>query len=164
MAAGLVFTLLLGLSFGLWDGADAGCHLRAPTEHDCTAGWSWFQRRCFMFVPNPMSWATAEKHCIFLNSHLASYHSTEEYTFIRDLIHKTSGAHTPSWVGAHDSAEEGTWMWSDGSKFIFTNWATGAPKNNGGLEHCMKINVAEQEHVNDENCANKLPFVCVSPV
>uniref|UniRef100_A0A3B3TZ68 Ladderlectin-like n=1 Tax=Poecilia latipinna TaxID=48699 RepID=A0A3B3TZ68_9TELE len=105
MAAGLVFTLLLGLSFGLWDGADAGCQLRAPTKLDCPAGWSWFEHRCFVFVPYQMTWAAAEKHCLSMDSHLASYHSREEYNFIRNLIHKATGKHTTSWVGGYDSAQ-----------------------------------------------------------
>ncbi|XP_023191570.1 uncharacterized protein LOC111608961 [Xiphophorus maculatus] len=101
-----------------------------------------------------------QKYCLQLDSHLASYHSTGEYNFIRENIFYASGKHTQTWVGAHDSAEEGVWMWSDGSKFIFSNWAASEPKNDGGVEHCMNINVGEAEHVNDEDCAKKLPFIC----
>uniref|UniRef100_M4A2Y7 C-type lectin domain-containing protein n=1 Tax=Xiphophorus maculatus TaxID=8083 RepID=M4A2Y7_XIPMA len=131
----------------------------SPVSLDCPAGWSWFDRRCFMFLSNEMSWASAEKYCLQLDSHLASYHSTGEYNFIRENIFYASGKHTQTWVGAHDSAEEGVWMWSDGSKFIFSNWAASEPKNDGGVEHCMNINVGA-EHVNDEDCAKKLPFIC----
>ncbi|PWA23251.1 hypothetical protein CCH79_00018979 [Gambusia affinis] len=146
------------------------------TPADCPPGWTWFQRRCFVFVNDQKSWAAAENDCLSKNGNLASFQSSDEYSFIKNLVYQTTGNYTRSWIGAHstlidstwlwsdgsrfvfyhwtrniasegkkcmDINLEGTWMWSDGSKFIFTNWATGAPKNNGGLEHCMKINVAE---------------------
>uniref|UniRef100_A0A3B3WEZ4 C-type lectin domain-containing protein n=1 Tax=Poecilia mexicana TaxID=48701 RepID=A0A3B3WEZ4_9TELE len=164
MAAGLVFTLVLGLSFGLWDGADAGCQLRAPTKLDCPAGWSWFERRCFVFVRYKKSWAAAEKYCLSLDSHLASYHSAEEYKFIRNLVHQATGKHTETWIGGYDSAQERTWFWSDGSKFMVTNWGPGEPNNGRGIEDCMDINIKGQDNVNDDDCAKKLPFICVIPV
>ncbi|XP_027866897.1 ladderlectin-like isoform X3 [Xiphophorus couchianus] len=105
MAAGLVFTLLLGLSFGLWDGADAGCRLRAPTALDCPLGWRWFNRRCFRVLNISKSWADAEQHCLQLDSHLASYHSTREYNFMRQVIHLRTGKHSSTWVGGHDTTQ-----------------------------------------------------------
>ncbi|XP_023190780.1 ladderlectin-like [Xiphophorus maculatus] len=164
MAAGLVFTLLLGLSFGLWDGADAGCRLRAPTALDCPAGWSWFDRRCFLVVNFQLPWVLAEQHCLQLDSHLASYHSTGEYNFIRQVIHQKTESHTTTWVGGYDSAQEGKWFWTDGSKFWFSNWSPNQPKNDGGVEHCMIINLRGVEFVGDADCDNKLAFICARPL
>ncbi|XP_043980383.1 ladderlectin-like [Gambusia affinis] len=163
MAAGLVFTLLLGLSFGLWDGADA-CQLEVADCKECPSGWDWYDGRCFLYVTRKKSWADAEYHCLSLRANLASIHSTNEYNFLRDLIYKASGAHTTSWVGAHDSAEEGTWMWSDGSKFLFHNWGPGQPNNYRGNENCMDINLGGNDHVNDDTCSKELPFVCAKPL
>ncbi|XP_027866899.1 galactose-specific lectin nattectin-like isoform X1 [Xiphophorus couchianus] len=164
MAAGLVFTLLLGLSFGLWDGADAGCRLRAPTALDCPLGWRWFNRRCFRVLNISKSWADAEQHCLQLDSHLASYHSTREYNFMRQVIHLRTGKHSSTWVGGHDTTQEGKWFWSDGSKFVFTNWRPERPKNDGGVEHCMNINLNGRDYVNDNVCTKKLPFICARPL
>ncbi|XP_054912732.1 ladderlectin-like [Poeciliopsis prolifica] len=161
MAAGLLFSLLLGLSFGLWDGADAGCQLKDPTAFDCPAGWSWFDRRCFVVVTFQKSWAAAEKHCQHLDSHLASFHNIDEYNFIRQLIFKTTQAHTRTWLGGYDSPGEGIWFWSDGSRLTFTNWAAGEPNNGGDKEHCMDMNVQGRDFVNDDVCSKQLPFVCV---
>uniref|UniRef100_A0A3P9NBK0 C-type lectin domain-containing protein n=1 Tax=Poecilia reticulata TaxID=8081 RepID=A0A3P9NBK0_POERE len=111
----------------------------SPAELDCPAGWSWFDHRCFVFVPYQMTWAAAEKYCLSLDGHLASYHNIAEYNFIRELVLRVSGKHTSSWVGGYDAPQEGTWLWSDGSKFIFTNWHGGEPSN-GENEDCMDIN------------------------
>ncbi|XP_023190792.1 ladderlectin-like [Xiphophorus maculatus] len=111
-----------------------------------------------------MSWAKAERLCLSLDGHLASMRSTNEYNFIRELIVTESGRDTQTWVGGFDSAEEGTWMWSDGSKFMFHHWGLGEPSNSGGNQNCMDINFAGRDHVNDDVCGVLLPFVCARHV
>ncbi|MEQ2297189.1 hypothetical protein AMECASPLE_032279 [Ameca splendens] len=159
MASGLFLTLLLGLSFGLWTGADAGGPRRAASCV-CPAGWTWYEGRCFQFVNAEKSWADAERHCNVLDGNLASFHSTNEYEFIRGVIHKATGRHTTSWAGGHDGVQEGFWMWSDGSKFVFRSWGPNEPNSNGGDEDCMDINLRGTNYVNDEKCTMKLPFIC----
>ncbi|GLD68113.1 ladderlectin-like isoform X1 [Lates japonicus] len=45
----------------------------------CPRGWSWFNRRCFHFVPRPMTWAQAERNCRSMGGSLTSVHSVQEY-------------------------------------------------------------------------------------
>ncbi|XP_054878096.1 galactose-specific lectin nattectin-like [Poeciliopsis prolifica] len=123
MAAGLLFSLLLGLSFGLWDGADAGCQLKVADCDKCTQGWSWLEGRCFLHVNIEMTWGDAEKFCLTMDSHLTSINTLHEYHFIRELAFNATGTHRQTWVGGHDSAQDGIWFWSDGSKFVFHHWA-----------------------------------------
>ncbi|XP_027866888.1 galactose-specific lectin nattectin-like isoform X2 [Xiphophorus couchianus] len=163
MAAGLVFTLLLGLSFGLWDGADA-CQLEVADCDECTPGWAWYDGRCFLYVNVKQSWADAEILCVKLDGNLASMTSRNEYDFVRKLIYNATGQNTQTWVGAHDSVQEGIWMWSDGSKFLFDQWSYGQPNNFGGVEHCMDINLNGRDYVNDDVCSKELPFICVRPL
>ncbi|XP_054878105.1 ladderlectin-like [Poeciliopsis prolifica] len=163
MAAGLLFSLLLGLSFGLWDGADA-CELRDPTAFDCPAGWSWFDHHCFVVVTFQKSWAEAEKHCQNLDSHLASFHNIDEYNFLRQTVLRSTLKQSRFWIGGYDSAQEGTWFWSDGSKFIFSTWGSGQPDNAGGNEHCMNINDRGRDFVDDSPCDMTLPFICARAV
>uniref|UniRef100_A0A146UDD9 Lectin C-type domain containing protein n=1 Tax=Fundulus heteroclitus TaxID=8078 RepID=A0A146UDD9_FUNHE len=164
MASGLFFTLLLGLSVGLWAGADAGCRLRAATCDDCPPGWTWYEGRCFLFVKEEKNWADAEKHCLSLEGHLASFHSKNEYNFIRDLIYKATGTHKTSWAGGHDGPQDGFWMWTDGLKFVFDSWGPNEPNNYGGDERCMNINPKELDYVNDAPCSSKLSFICARVV
>ncbi|XP_043981220.1 ladderlectin-like [Gambusia affinis] len=163
MAAGLVFTLLLGLSFGLWDGADA-YQMEVADCNECSPGWAWCDGRCFLYVKKKMTWAKAERFCLSLDGHLASLTSTNDYNFIREYIYNTTKQHTETWVGGHDSVEHDYWMWSDGSRFVFHNWGLSEPNNFGGNEKCMNINVEGNDHVNDDTCSKKFSFVCAKPL
>ncbi|PWA22383.1 hypothetical protein CCH79_00021131, partial [Gambusia affinis] len=111
------------------------------TPLDCPAGWTWYKGRCFVFVKDKRRWIIAENTCLAFDGNLASFHNIDGYNFIRQLIYNTAKQHTPTWVGGHDSTQEGTWMWSDGSKFVFHNWGTNEPNNIRGMEHCMVINL-----------------------
>ncbi|XP_008413169.1 galactose-specific lectin nattectin-like [Poecilia reticulata] len=107
-----------------------------------------------------MTWAAAESVCLSLDGHLASIRSTNEYNFIRQLVLSSSKTNAQSWIGGHDSAEEGNWLWSDGSKFLFHHWGKNEPNNGKGNEDCMEINFAEQDYVNDTVCSLKFPSIC----
>ena len=48
------------------------------------------------------------------------------------------------WIGYNDRANEGIWVWTDGSPSGFTHWWAGEPNNMGGSagvgrEHCASI-------------------------
>uniref|UniRef100_M4A2Y4 C-type lectin domain-containing protein n=1 Tax=Xiphophorus maculatus TaxID=8083 RepID=M4A2Y4_XIPMA len=123
----------------------------------CGPGWTWYDGRCFLYVKVKMSWAKAERLCLSLDGHLASMRSTNEYNFIRELIVTESGRDTQTWVGGFDSAEEGTWMWSDGSKFMFHHWGLGEPSNSGGNQNCMDINFAGIYYWEISTLVRKIP-------
>ncbi|XP_054878106.1 galactose-specific lectin nattectin-like [Poeciliopsis prolifica] len=156
MAAGLLFSLLLGLTFGLWDGADA-CQLKAITEVDCPPGWTWFERRCYIFVKVKKSWAEAENDCLSMNGNLASFHSSNDYYFLKHLVYRTTGKDTRSWIGGHSALIEGIWFWSDGSKFVFNSWTR---NNTSDGKRCMDINIAGQTLLSGADCYTTLPYIC----
>ncbi|CAI5648884.1 unnamed protein product [Oreochromis niloticus] len=133
----------------------------AGSSKTCPPGWTWFGGRCFIFNSSMKIWTDAESSCETLGGHLASFHSTAEYTFIRKLIYTAAGSYTAAWVGGNDRETETVWMWSDGSKFNFRNWARGQPDNYGGGEDCMMINFRGQDHVSDAGCQRTYSFVCV---
>ncbi|XP_027866891.1 galactose-specific lectin nattectin-like [Xiphophorus couchianus] len=162
MAAGLVFTLLLGLSFGLWDGADAGCRLRDATSSVCPEGWTWYDGRCFKFFETRKTWDAAEFHCLSFKGNLVSIHSGNQYNFIRNLVHNVSGKDTESWIGGHDTTQERYFFWTDGSKFVFNSWGVHEPNHAVSNEDCMEINFLERDYVNDERCNKELPYICAS--
>ncbi|CAI5648879.1 unnamed protein product [Oreochromis niloticus] len=131
----------------------------AGSSKTCPPGWTWFGGRCFIFNSSQKIWTDAESSCETLGGHLASFHSTAEYTFIRGLTHTAAGSYKEAWVGGRKN--ETVWMWSDGSQFDFINWASGEPNNSGGGEDCMMINHGERDYVNDKKCNTNIPFVCV---
>ncbi|XP_036390988.1 ladderlectin-like [Megalops cyprinoides] len=74
-----------------------------------------------------------KKHCLKLGGNLASVHSLPEYR----LIQKFTAA--KAWIGGHDAVEEGQWLWSDGSPFLYTKWTPRQPDNHNE-EDCLCIN------------------------
>ncbi|XP_035859859.1 galactose-specific lectin nattectin-like [Sander lucioperca] len=101
----------------------------------------------------------AEIFCEITGGNLASIHSDAEHTFIKNYINQVTGAQKPSWIGGSDAMEEGTWMWSDGSKFNYKIWNVGEPNNSGGAENCLLMN-SGAANWNDAACTYQASFVC----
>uniref|UniRef100_A0A452H1T6 C-type lectin domain-containing protein n=1 Tax=Gopherus agassizii TaxID=38772 RepID=A0A452H1T6_9SAUR len=97
----------------------------------CNEGWVQYQDSCYKASMEPMKWPDAEVACQSYgkNSHLASIHSAEENDFIFHLMGKpldyTKGQ--AYWIGAHDTFKEGSFMWTDGSKYNFRTFPAGQP-------------------------------------
>ncbi|KAF1378067.1 hypothetical protein PFLUV_G00185740 [Perca fluviatilis] len=148
MASVFPLALLLCLSNGL---------LTAYGQASCPTGWTQFGFRCFSFHLEAKSWIDAETFCQAAGGNLASIHSAEEYTFIRNHIHQATGADKPAWIGGFDAVHEGTWMWADGSKFNYQSFYAGEP-NGGVAENCLVMNFNGQW--NDVGCIYTASFVC----
>ena len=106
-------------------------------------------------------------NCIHLGGNLASIHNGNEYNWIRGIVRRASGSDVWAWIGLSDAIQvslhlkttdksvtcsqcscsaisflfqEGKWLWTDGSRFVFSHWAHGQPDNTAGTEHCTHIN------------------------
>ena len=82
----------------------------------------------------PLPFADAEQAFVVLGGHLASIHTAQVNAFIAVL------GGLGAYVGGTDAASEGTFVWTDGSPFDFTNWLGGEPNNSGDGEDCLQIN------------------------
>ncbi|XP_028254273.1 galactose-specific lectin nattectin-like [Parambassis ranga] len=137
MASGLHFVVLVCAMGVLWimpnvSSTSGGCKF-------CPSGWSLLLGRCYLFDKTERDWTDAELSCLSRGGNLASFRSPDEYITLRQFVLKATGKHTTSWVGGHDAVKEGVWLWSDGSKHVFTAWGQGEPNDLGG-EDCMEIN------------------------
>ncbi|XP_030608893.1 ladderlectin-like [Archocentrus centrarchus] len=126
----------------------------------CGAGWSEFNRRCFYYIPKPLSWAKAEKNCMSLGGHLASVHNFMEYHELQRLILSASHEYKETWIGGTDAQEENQWFWSDGTTFHYTKWCSGEPNNSGGRQHCLRMNHGGEKCWDDFGCYAQKPSVC----
>ena len=66
------------------------------------------------------------------------------------------------WMGLHDKAVEGSWKYTDGTRFDFSRWSPGEP-NNSGNEDCAYFRKDTEDYSqkwNDMACTRKFPFVC----
>ena len=102
---------------------------------DNCAGYDVYRRDCptstdgkFVYVSQNMYWSDARSYCRTYHIDLASIHSSSENAEVNALCPNSC------WIGGSDSASEGTFTWSDGTAWDFTNWNSDEPNNNGGSE------------------------------
>jgi len=135
---------------GIW-----GIVLGTGAQTDCPAGWKMFNGRCYGSPENKrLSWEAAELHCQnwLSGAHLASVHSPEEQAFIVDNYPKHI------WLGGTDISQEGTWDWTDGTPFDYSDWYPGEPNNHGGNQDCLS---ERKEHKwDDDGCEKEQFFLC----
>ena len=107
-----------------------------------------------------MSWENARKHCVSLGGDLTSISDQAENNKIVALIDQ-SGIDELLWIGANDLRKEGTFTWSDGKAFAFSNWNPGEPNNYRGAEDCVHFHIKNSERRwNDYPCSIVLGFIC----
>ncbi|XP_071764505.2 ladderlectin-like [Centroberyx gerrardi] len=126
----------------------------------CPSGWFSYGSRCFVFQSFPRTWPEAEQHCLNFDANLASIHSFGEYEFIQEMVRRSTGSFSRTWIGGTDAVKNSLWFWSDGSRFDFHLWASGEPTNYGNTEHCVEMNYGGENYWNDWSCESQLPFVC----
>ncbi|XP_053174061.1 galactose-specific lectin nattectin-like [Scomber japonicus] len=166
MASGCHFVFFLCLTSGLFI---AGTVTQSATDNSdeqvsgcpsgCPSGWTQFGSRCFVFYRRTRAWTDAEHFCISIGGNLASIHSADENAFLSDLVLRVSGHRHHTWIGGYDAVKEGTWLWSDGSKFSYFRWYVREPNNLGGKEHCIEMNFGGL-YWNDLPCTHGRSFVC----
>ncbi|XP_072181990.1 alpha-N-acetylgalactosamine-specific lectin-like [Diadema setosum] len=83
----------------------------------------------------------------------------------RDIDRSTSGVRL--WIGINDIAEEGEFVWSDGSNASYQNWRPNQPDNYRGQEDCVQIGLAHvsRNEWNDIDCNSDTirHFICKGP-
>ncbi|XP_032364404.1 galactose-specific lectin nattectin isoform X1 [Etheostoma spectabile] len=149
MTSVFLISVCLCLSSGL---------LAAYGAPPCPPDWTQFGSRCFSYNIQPKTWIDAETFCQTAGGNLASIHSAEEHKFIRDYINQVSITNSHSWIGGFDAVREGTWLWSDGSKFDFTYFNAGDP-NGGAWENCLLIYYGVSGWY-DGACGASVSFMC----
>ncbi|XP_059356181.1 ladderlectin-like [Carassius carassius] len=125
-------------------------------DEKCPFGWINFGVQCYRFFSQSVNWITAEKSCQSLDANLASVHSKPENDFLLSLIPSSS---TRCWLGAHDGVQEGQWLWSDGTPYVYTSWCPNEP-NNLNTENCGEINWTSNRCWNDISCSTSMGYIC----
>ena len=114
----------------------------------CPAGWSFFESNCYKVFTKTLSGQDAENFCLGEGGHLTSIHSREENDFVALLDSDEMR------IGGTDVKHEGTFVWTDGSSFTFTNWEGNNP-NEGGNQDCVTINHVKSGFWDDANCSKQ---------
>ncbi|XP_036801342.1 uncharacterized protein LOC118938870 isoform X1 [Oncorhynchus mykiss] len=128
------------------------------SQSPCPAGWHQNEHRCFSFYPVWATWATAELYCSQHRGNLVSVHSPGQQVFVQDLVRRHTDQ--PVWMGGYDAAQEGMWLWSDGSAVDSFYWEEDEPSNSGQGENCMELHTGGGQGWNDVSCAELRFYVC----
>ena len=99
------------------------------------------------------NWNEANQYCQSMHSNLASFHDIETYDLLVSL-HDGMGE-TYAYIGGYPSG--GSWKWSDGTTFSFTNWAANQPDEGSGARMALKKHA---DGVIDAYSTNTFPFIC----
>ena len=91
-------------------------------------GWKMFNDKCYKYITERKSLVDAQNFCrSFHNGDLVSITSRQIGDFLRSYTDIDDGI----WTGAF-YAESDDWVWSDNSRWGYTNWNRGQPDIYGG--------------------------------
>lgn len=119
----------------------------------CKAGWHEWNEACYKVSTQQKPFTDASALCNQDAAKLASIRSPQENEFVHNL---TGGKDV--FIGLTDTEIEGTFVWSDGSTVVYTNWDDGEPNNEYGIGDCV-ILVANGKW-NDTPCSMWYEYVC----
>ncbi|XP_061439608.1 asialoglycoprotein receptor 1-like isoform X2 [Rhineura floridana] len=102
-------------------------------------------------------WGGAEETCRAQRAHLASITSRKEMEY---LSKEARGK--PFWIGLSDHQAEGTWAWTDGTKYNknISFWGPGQPDNWHGAPQHQEDCVQVTDFWNDVSCTYSYRAFC----
>lgn len=123
----------------------------ATTASSGALGGTLYGNHCYLVNRTAATWASAQATCKAAGGGLATITSASENYFVYMLTQSSV------WIGATDSASEGSYVLADGTAMIFNAWAAGEP-NGGTSENCAQMTPAG--YWNDLDCNALRAFVC----
>jgi len=109
-----------------------------------------------------VTWDAARTECATFGGDLAIIDDAVDQNAIMALLLGDT------WIGLSDSAEEGHWIWVDGSDSIadgvpvgYDGWAATQPE--GGAENCGEFDPAQSGWA-DAGCDQLQPYICRHPL
>jgi len=127
----------------------------------CPLGWSHFEGKCFQAVVEKLDWISARAFCKSEGGELASIHSSQENSFVKDLV-RAVGIEDLFWLGGTDSESETVWQWSDGTPWDYQDHYF--TSSGGEAKNCLIIDythgTSRLGSWGDISCFRKTYFVC----
>jgi len=114
---------------------------------------------CFVLLTTTLSQPDGQAACAadYPGAHLAIVTTASESATIASI---PSGEIIWGWIDLQRTAT--AWAWSDGARFVYTNWQSGEPSNQGGSEDCVIVHFDFGGTWDDRTCADvdKLHALC----
>ncbi|KAM6360700.1 C-type lectin domain family 17, member A-like [Pluvialis apricaria] len=127
---------------------------RSVTDNmKCSAGWKTFEKSCYSFSMETMSWSDAQEICVDQGAHLVIINSEPEQNFLKENIKSST-----YWLGVTDQLVEGTWVWTSGQRVNFSYWNTWKENKDRDQKDCGSIGPGGIW--NDERCSQSNHWIC----
>ncbi|XP_072704430.1 C-type lectin domain family 17, member A-like [Ciconia boyciana] len=120
----------------------------------CSAGWKVFEKSCYSFSTERMSWSDAKEICADQGAHLVIVNSEPEQNFLKDNINSSS----TYWLGVTDQLEEGTWVWTNGDRTSISYWNTWKENKDKDQKDCGSI--GPDGIWKDDRCSHSNHWIC----
>ncbi|XP_040469792.1 hepatic lectin-like [Falco naumanni] len=120
----------------------------------CSVGWKMFEKSCYSFSTEVMSWSDAKETCADQGAHLVIINSELEQNFLKDNINNSS----TYWLGVTDQLEEGTWIWMNGERTSISYWNTWKENKDKDQKDCGSI--GPDGIWNDDRCSHSNHWIC----
>ncbi|XP_072038798.1 uncharacterized protein [Amphiura filiformis] len=153
MKAILAFVVLLGVyvDISIAVTSDVG---------DCPSGWHFnpANQYCYYIDGNAeLQYDEARDKCVADGGFLTSILSQDEQDFLNGL---TSSTNKLFWIGLTDRAIEGTWVWEDGSQFVYNNWEAATTPSASNQDCVLFLDGAIYGQWNHEFCTDREGYIC----
>jgi len=126
-------------------------------QNDACDGCALAERNdsVYWFCQGPVNRFAARARCLDYGADLISIADLPEDSFVRGIVEGPR-----DWfIGLEDLAQEGVYVWSDGTDANYFGWAVGEP-NNVDDENCAELALEDSFGWNDTNCENEQDFIC----
>ena len=121
------------------------------------AGTVLLENSYYKFFSTACSWSDAKAKCEAMGGHLVTVTTESEDVLCRKMWQESGAG--GCWLGASDSASEGTWQWVTGEEWGYTNWASGEP-NGGTRENGLAFYSAYSNGKWNDSGSSSYPFIC----
>ena len=76
----------------------------------------------YLLSSSTMNWANAQIYADLVGGELVTINNEAEQQWVREQF-----GWATAWLGLNDVANDGTWVWTDGSTDTYSNWGSGYP-------------------------------------
>lgn len=137
---------------------DADADADVPVAAFCASGGQLGpdEQTCYYMSPAVLGWIAASDSCRANGRALLKIDSVEEDTFISGL------SRANLWIGASDLLLDGSFVWTDGSPIVFSNWGSAQPDDYPGPD-CVEKRQEVGAHWYDQPCGDAKLYVCEAP-
>ncbi|MCA9560736.1 MAG: hypothetical protein KC583_19445, partial [Myxococcales bacterium] len=143
------------------DGIDNDCSGAADdlAECDCVERYRGDHR--YLVCPRGRPWFDARAWCAAYGADLIVIGSAAEGNWAIEQAQQIRDEEY--WIGLTDLAEEGVFVWVDGSPLGYRNWDRNEPNDAGageGTENCVHYNTEQNPDWNDQGCGSAFGALC----